>query len=69
MLKEDVLDLTHFGYMHRNSLKMMDWDKPSKVEADDSTVTYAQEFSSAPLAFVYDMPSGIGTTRTVYRKN
>jgi len=69
MLKENVLDLTHFGYVHRHSIKVMDWDRPPKVEVGDTTVTYVQEFPSAPLAFIYGVPTGIGMERTVYRKN
>ena len=69
MLKENVLDLTHFGYVHRNSIKIMDWDRPPKVVVDDTTVTYVQEFPSAPLVFIYGAPTGIGMERPVYRKN
>jgi nitrite reductase/ring-hydroxylating ferredoxin subunit len=69
MLKENVLDLTHFGYVHRNSIKVLDWDRPPKVEVGDTTVTYSLEFPSAPLAFIYGVPTGIGMERPVYRKN
>ena len=69
MLKENVLDLTHFGYVHRNTIKVMDWDRPPQVEVDETTVTFIQEFPSSPLVFVYAMPTGIGMERPVYRKN
>jgi phenylpropionate dioxygenase-like ring-hydroxylating dioxygenase large terminal subunit len=69
MLKENVLDLTHFGFVHRNSIQVTDWTRAPKVEVGDTTVTYIQEFPSAPLAFVYGMPTGIGSQRPVYRKN
>ena len=69
MLKENVLDLTHFGYVHRNSINVTDWDRPPRVEIGDTTVTYVQEFPSAPLAFIYGAPTGIGTERPVHRRN
>jgi len=69
MLKENVLDLTHFGFVHRNSIKVMDWDRPPKVETDETTVTFVQEFPSSPLVFIYGFPTGIGMERPVYRSN
>ena len=69
MLKESVLDLTHFGFVHRNSIKGTDWDKPPKVEATATTVTYSNEFPDNKLSFIYGLPTGIGTDKPVYRKN
>lgn len=69
MLKENVLDLTHFGYVHRDSIKVVDWDRAPKVEVGETTVTYIQEFPSAPLSFIYGVPTGIGSERPAYRKS
>jgi phenylpropionate dioxygenase-like ring-hydroxylating dioxygenase large terminal subunit len=69
MLKENVLDLTHFGYVHRNSIKVTDWTRPPRVEVGETSVTYIQEFPSAPLSFIYGIPTGIGMERAVYRKS
>ena len=69
MLKENVLDLTHFGFVHRNSIKVTDWDKPPKVEVTQTTVTYINEFPDNPLSFIYGVPTGIGMEKPVYRKN
>lgn len=69
MLNENVLDLTHLGYVHRNPIKVTDWDRPPKVEVGDSTVTNVQGFPSAPLAFIFGKPTRIGMERPVYRKN
>jgi phenylpropionate dioxygenase-like ring-hydroxylating dioxygenase large terminal subunit len=69
MLKENVLDLTHFAFVHRNSIKIMDWDRPPKVEVGETTVTYVQEWPSSPLVFIFAAPTGIGMERPVYRKN
>lgn len=69
MLKENVLDLTHFAYVHPTTIQVMDWDRPPKVEIGETTVTYVQEFPSSPLVFIYGVPTGIGMERPVYRKN
>lgn len=69
MLKENVLDLTHFGYVHRNSIQVTDWDKPPRVEATDKTVTFINEFPDSKLSFIYGVPTGIGMEKSVYRKN
>lgn len=69
MLKENVLDLTHFGFVHRNSIQVGDWTRPPKVEVGETTVSFIQEFPSAPLSFIYGVPTGIGMERPVYRKN
>lgn len=69
LLKENVLDLTHFGFVHRNSIQVLDWNRPPKVESPDTTVTYSQEFPSSPLAWVYGVPTGIGSEKPVYRRS
>ena len=57
-LKENVLDLTHFAFLHAKSLQITDWNKPPKVETTDTTVTYRQYFEMQPLAPVYAEPAG-----------
>jgi phenylpropionate dioxygenase-like ring-hydroxylating dioxygenase large terminal subunit len=68
MLKENVLDLTHFGYVHRNSLQITDWTHPPEVVVGDTTVTYSQPHPLAPLAPPYGVPTGIGMERPVHRR-
>ena len=57
-LKENVLDLTHFAFLHKMSLGITDWDKPPEVEVTPARVTYRQRFEMAPLAPVYAIPAG-----------
>ncbi len=57
-LKENVLDLTHFAFLHKKSLGITDWDKPPEVEVTPARVTYRQRFEMAPLAPVYASPAG-----------
>ena len=35
LLKENVLDLTHFGYVHRNTFKILDWDRAPTVKVEN----------------------------------
>ncbi len=67
-LKENVLDLSHFGFVHAASLAVFDWTNPPEVIKTESTVTYSQEFASAPLPALYGVPTGIGCERPVYRR-
>jgi phenylpropionate dioxygenase-like ring-hydroxylating dioxygenase large terminal subunit len=62
LLKENVLDLTHFGYVHAGTFGISDWVNPPEVSVDDEVVTYRQAFTDSPLAPVYalamEVPSG-----------
>jgi vanillate O-demethylase monooxygenase subunit len=49
LLKENVLDLTHFGYVHASTFKITDWVDPPKVTVEGDTVTYHQSFVQSPL--------------------
>jgi len=66
-LKENVLDLSHFGYVHANTLAVTDWTRPPKVENTDAAVSYRQEFRDTVLPAHYGVPTGIGCDRPVAR--
>lgn len=57
-LKENVLDLTHFAFLHKNSLGVSGWDRAPSVEIADGRVTYRQLFDMQPLAPVYADAAG-----------
>jgi phenylpropionate dioxygenase-like ring-hydroxylating dioxygenase large terminal subunit len=40
LLKENVLDLTHFGYVHASSFKITDWVDPPRFTTDGDIVSY-----------------------------
>jgi phenylpropionate dioxygenase-like ring-hydroxylating dioxygenase large terminal subunit len=63
LLKENVLDLTHFGYVHAASFGITDWVDPPRVTADEHTVTYHQSFTRSPLPPAFAVPLGrpVGT--------
>jgi phenylpropionate dioxygenase-like ring-hydroxylating dioxygenase large terminal subunit len=58
LLKENVLDLTHFGYVHASTFGITDWVDPPRVSADENTVTYHQSFVRSPLPLPFAVPLG-----------
>lgn len=67
-LKENVLDLSHFGYVHVDTLGITDWTHPPVVEISGDSVTYIQDFKDWPLPAMFGIPTGIGTERKVRRR-
>jgi phenylpropionate dioxygenase-like ring-hydroxylating dioxygenase large terminal subunit len=63
LLKENVLDLTHFGYVHASTFGITDWVEPPRVTADEHTVTYHQLFVRSPLPppFAAALGRAVGT--------
>lgn len=69
LLKENVMDLTHFGYVHANSFGITDWTSPPRVEVEGDVVTYVQEFRDSPLAPVYAGATGVEVGKPFNRDN
>ena len=67
-VKENVLDLSHFGFLHSNTLAVTDWVSPPTVKRDDGgTISYEQIMKAIPLPAHYGNPTGIGCERPVDR--
>lgn len=66
-LKENVLDLSHFAYVHEATLAVTDWVAPPRVEKTPESVSYHQEFTLMPLPAHYGVPSEIGCEHPVNR--
>ncbi len=66
-LKENVLDLTHFGYVHASTFKITDWVNPPEVEVTDSSVKFIQRFENSVCPVMYLELSGLGPERRVNR--
>jgi len=69
LLKENVLDLTHFGYVHASTFKILDWVQAPEVATTDTTVTFRQEFIGCTLPWMFAEVTGIGTQKKVNRYN
>lgn len=59
LLKENVLDLTHFGYVHAATFKITDWVEAPRVIRDGDMVSYRQEFVRSPLIAGMAIPLGL----------
>ena len=66
-LKENVLDLSHFAFVHEKTLAVADWTSPPDVERGSDTITYRQDFIAAPLPAHYGVATRIGCERMVNR--
>jgi vanillate O-demethylase monooxygenase subunit len=69
LLKENVLDLTHFGYVHASTFKITDWVDPPQVTVDGDTVTFRQAFEQSPLPPVFAEPLGVPVGTPCNRNN
>jgi len=56
-IKENVLDLTHFNFLHAKSLGVSGWDSAPEVEVSENTVTFRKQHRK-PLEPVYALPAG-----------
>lgn len=68
-MKENVLDLTHFAFLHKNSAQVTGWDRAPKVELTPGRVTYRQLFDMAPLPAIYAIDAGKTPGKPVNRDN
>ena len=59
LLKENVLDLTHFGYVHAKTFGITDWTHPPEVTSDEESVSYRQGFVRTPLPAGYAIALGL----------
>jgi len=59
LLKENVLDLTHFGYVHATTFKITDWVDPPTFSTEGDTTSYRQVFTASPLPPVFAQPMGL----------
>lgn len=60
LLKENVLDLTHFGYVHRKTFKILDWDRAPAVKVEDGQVEFRLDFPPTRLAPIFAALTGFG---------
>ena len=61
LLKENVLDLTHFGYVHRATFKILDWDRAPDVKVENNQVEFNLAFPPGPLAPIFAELTGFGS--------
>ncbi|HWT31466.1 MAG TPA: Rieske 2Fe-2S domain-containing protein [Propylenella sp.] len=69
LLKENVLDLTHFGFVHAKSFKITDWVDAPRLTGEGEICGYRQSFSSSPLPPVFAEPMGLPAGTPYDREN
>jgi vanillate O-demethylase monooxygenase subunit len=62
-LKENVLDLTHFGFVHANTFRIRGWVKPPDVSVIDDVVRFEVTYDNVPLPHIDATMSGLGRRR------
>lgn len=61
LIQENVLDLTHFGFLHADTLEQQGWESgDSEVLVVDQTVGYRKQMHQEPVAPFLGIPLGIG---------
>ncbi|MBO9580443.1 MAG: Rieske 2Fe-2S domain-containing protein [Sphingobium sp.] len=69
LLKENVLDLTHFGFVHAKSFKITDWVDPPRLTGAGEVCGYHQSFSASPLPSIFAEPLGVPPGTPYDREN
>jgi vanillate O-demethylase monooxygenase subunit len=69
LLKENVLDLSHFGYVHAKSFQILDWTDPPRFSTEGDTTTYRQTFTRSPLPPMLAEPLGLPPWTPYDREN
>lgn len=68
LIRENVLDLTHIAFLHKNTFKQNDWVTPPDSYLDGETVCYEQEFDLAPLSPLFCAGMGLPEDKPIKRK-
>lgn len=69
LLKENVLDLTHFGYVHASTFKITDWVDPPTFSTEGDMTGFRQIFTRSPLPPVFAEPLGLAPGTPYDRDN
>ena len=69
LLKENVLDLTHFGYVHAKSFGISDWIEPPRSMTEGDVTSYHKSFVRSPLPPVFADPLGLPPGTPFNREN
>jgi vanillate O-demethylase monooxygenase subunit len=69
LLKENVLDLTHFGFVHAKTFKITDWVEAPRLTSDGDICGYHQSFVASPLPPVFAEPLGLKPGTSYDREN
>jgi vanillate O-demethylase monooxygenase subunit len=69
LLKENVLDLTHFGFVHAKTFKITDWVEAPRLTGEGDVCGFHQSFTASPLPPVFGEPLGLKPGTPYDREN
>jgi phenylpropionate dioxygenase-like ring-hydroxylating dioxygenase large terminal subunit len=69
LLKENVLDLTHFGYVHAKSFGISDWVDPPRSTTQGDITGYHKSFVRSPLPPIFADALGVPPGTPFNREN
>ena len=67
LIRENVLDLTHIAFLHKNTFKQDDWIVAPDVYMEGETICYEQEFDLAPLSPLFCAGMGLPEDKPIKR--
>lgn len=67
LIRENVLDLTHIAFLHKNTFKQDDWITAPDTYMEGETVCYEQEFDLAPLSPLFCAGMGLPEDKPIKR--
>ena len=68
LIRENVLDLTHIAFLHKNTFKQDDWITAPDSFRDGDLVWYEQEFDLAPLSPLFCAGMNLPEDKLIKRK-
>ena len=67
LIRENVMDLTHIAFLHKNTFKQNDWIDAPETYMEGETVCYRQEFDLAPLSPLFCSGMGLPEDKPIRR--
>ena len=68
LIRENVMDLTHIAFLHKNTFKQNDWITAPDSYLDGETICFEQEFDLAPLSPLFCAGMGLPEDKPILRK-
>lgn len=67
LIRENVLDLTHIAFLHKDTFKQDDWITAPDTYMEGETICYEQEFDLAPLSPLFCAGMGLPEDKPIKR--
>ena len=67
LIRENVMDLTHIAFLHKNTFKQDDWITAPDTYWEGESICYEQEFDLAPLSPLFCAGMGLPEDKPIKR--